>query len=235
VIDTDTFLIVKVPKRATQPSQVRTEVLNSLRKLKRNTADLVLLHWPCDFIQVGTLGAVWKELEQMKSEGYCRNLGVSNFSVGALRTLLPFCKVERPVVNQVERHPLLPQWELLDFCANNAILLQAHTPLGQGRSKLLEHPTVARIAGNNNWTAAQVMLQWNLEQGVAVVSKCSSASHLLELAEVASGASLMPMQMEELYAVGAQASDQQRFVEPPFMYKAGASYSWGDRVPPTGK
>ena len=127
-IDTDTFLIVKVPKRATQPSQVRTEVLNSLRKLKRNTADLALLHWPCDFIRVGTLEAVWKELEYMKSEGHYRNLGVSNFSVGALRTLLPFCKVERPVVNQVERHPLLPQWELLDFCTNNGILLQAYTP-----------------------------------------------------------------------------------------------------------
>jgi diketogulonate reductase-like aldo/keto reductase len=211
------------------------EVLNSLRKLKRNTADLALLHWPCDFIRVGTLEAVWKELEYMKSEGHCRNLGVSNFSVGALRTLLPFCKVERPVVNQVERHPLLPQWELLDFCTNNGILLQAHTPLGQGKSKLLEHPTVTRIAGNNNRTAAQVVLQWNLEQGVAVVPKCSSESHLLELAGVATGASLTPMQMEELNAVGAQASDQQRFVEPPFMYKAGSSYSWGDRVPPTGK
>jgi diketogulonate reductase-like aldo/keto reductase len=230
----DTFLIVKVPKRATQPAQVRTEVLNSLRKLKRDTSDLVLLHWPCDFIQAGSLEAVWKELEQMKSEGYCRNLGVSNFSVGALRTLLPLCKVERPVVNQVERHPLLPQWKLLDFCTNNDILLQAHTPLGQGKSKLLEHATVARIAETNNRTAAQVVLQWNLGQGVAVVPKCSSESHVLELAGVATGAGLTPVQMEELDAIGSKASDQQRFVEPPFMYKAGASYSWGDLVPSKG-
>ena len=56
---------------------------------------------------------------------------------------------------QVERHPLLPQWELLDFCSRSRIVMQAHTPLGSGRAQLLQHETVLRVAHEAGCSAAQ--------------------------------------------------------------------------------
>ncbi|KAL3895683.1 MAG: hypothetical protein SGPRY_013453 [Prymnesium sp.] len=77
-------------------------------------------------------------MEALLSEGLCLSLGVCNFTPAALSVLLPYCKVER--------HPLLPQWELLDFCARARIMVQAHSPLGQGRAELLQHEVVLRVA-----------------------------------------------------------------------------------------
>jgi diketogulonate reductase-like aldo/keto reductase len=91
--------------------------------------------------------------------------------------LLPHCTI-RPVANQVERHPLLPRWELLDFCAKKDILLQAHTLLGQGHGDLLEHALVQQLAVKLKCSPTQVVLWWNLQQGVAVVPKCSSEVHM---------------------------------------------------------
>ena len=117
------------------------------------------------------------EMEKLVQEGLVKNLGVCNFNAQALGMLLPHCIQFSPMVNQVERHPLCQQWELVDFCFKNDILLQAHTPLGQGKSNLLQHDIVKKIAMQNNQSPAQVVLQWNLQQGVAVVPKCSIQEH----------------------------------------------------------
>lgn len=124
-IKDDTFCIAKVPKRATSTEQVLQELEDSLSNLKRKHADLLLLHWPSDFLAAGTLKDVWKQMEKLKNDGRARAIGVCNFNVEALRMLLPHCTIP-PSVNQVEHHPLLPQFELIDFCARHDILLQAH-------------------------------------------------------------------------------------------------------------
>lgn len=231
------FVIVKVPKRATSPRQVREEVSASLDRLGLTFADLLLLHWPCDLIDIGTLGAVWSELEQLQSEGKCRSLGVSNFSAGALRALLPLCKSARPVVNQVERHPLLPQWDVVDFCMRQGITVQAHTPLGGGRVDLLEHSTVVRVANEAGWTAGQVLLLWNLRHGVPVVVKATGDGHVKEVVQVQKADVLLNsghMEMLDDIASKQLGGSTVRFVSPPFMYKPGAPYSWGDRLPSKG-
>eukprot|EP00978_Attheya_sp_CCMP212_P021111 scaffold61263_cov44-Attheya_sp.AAC.3 len=226
------FVIYKIPKRATSPDQVKSELEQSMKKLGR--VDMILLHWPCDVLENDSLQAVWKTMEAFVEQKKCRYLGVSNFSIDALRTLLPFCTSAHPVVNQVERHALLPQWELLDFCSSQGILLQAHTSLGQGKAELLQHPKVLQIARDHpNATPAQVLWKWNLQHGVHVVSKCTSDEHIKEFASLDSVTTLTPTQMKELDSIGMDSSHQVRFVAPPFMYKAGAAYSWGDRAPIT--
>jgi diketogulonate reductase-like aldo/keto reductase len=155
------FLILKVPKRATTPEQVRLEFVASLSNLRRKTANLLLLQWPCDVMVGGLLQDVWKEMELLVQEGLVEMIGVCNFSAQALGMLLPHCTI-RSVVNQVERHPLLPQWELLDFCAKKDIMLQAHSPLGQGSSELLENSVVQQVAVKHKCSPAQVVLRWNL-------------------------------------------------------------------------
>ena len=224
--DKNIFCIAKIPKAATQPDQVRSELEATLTKLQRSYVNLLLLHWPCDVITAATLESVWKEMEDCHKEGKCKALGVCNFNVNALALLLAKCSTP-PVVNQVERHPLLQQMDLVDFCARNNILLQAHTPLGQGKDELLAHPSITSIAKQHSLTPAQVVLQWNIRQGVMVVPKCSNEQHAQELVAASSSKTLLsPKDMQVLDSL-----DQgKRFVTPPFMYgKHG--FCWGTHMP----
>ena len=217
----DAFVIVKVPKRATKAQHVFDELGKSLDNLDLTKADLLLLHWPCDVIVAGTMKEVWEAMEKCVADGKCRSLGVCNFSVDALRILLPMCTIP-PAVNQVERHPLLPQTELLDFCINQDIVLQAHTPLGHG--KLLDHETIVEVAEQANLSPAQVLLQWNLKQGVSNACKSSTEEHQKEIVEVynAGGSTLKAEDMKVLDGI----TDSKRFISPPFMMEAGNVYSW---------
>jgi len=226
-----TFLIVKVPKRAVTPIQVKEEILGSLKKLRLKKANLVLLHWPCEFFEEKTLQKVWEELELLKEDGLCEYLGVSNFSISALQILLPMCKTTCPVVNQVERHPLCPQWKLLDFCRSNSIIMQAHSVLGNGSPKLLNHPTVVRIANETSNSEAQVLMKWNIQQGVPIVTKCTNEKHIKEASSIliSNRTTLGPLHMKSLDDIGRDPSSRLRFVAPPFMFVKGAIYSWVDR------
>ena len=123
------YLVCKVPGKATSGAAVRASLTDSLRKLQRSKTDLLLLHWPQHAIEAGTLQEVWSAMEEAMRDGQCDDLGVCNFTPKALETLLPLC-TRPPKVNQVERHVLLPQWELLDWCLSHGIVVQAHTPLG---------------------------------------------------------------------------------------------------------
>jgi len=145
---------IKVPKRATSPEQARKEVMQSLSLLRLSRVDIILLHWPCDFIESDTLSAVWKELETMKEEGLCLAIGVCNFTTTALMSLLAHCKI-KPSLNQVERHPLLPQYDLLDFCDSKGIIVQSHTALGNGSKLLLGNETIVRVARESLMSPAQ--------------------------------------------------------------------------------
>jgi diketogulonate reductase-like aldo/keto reductase len=136
---------IKVPKRATSPEEARKEVVQSLSLLRRSQVDIILLHWPCDFIESDTLSTVWKELEKMKEEGLCLAIGVCNFTTKALMTLLEHCTI-KPSLNQVERHPLLPQYDLLEYCDSHGIIVQSHTALGNGHALLLGNDTISRVA-----------------------------------------------------------------------------------------
>lgn len=221
----DTFVLVKVPKSAISPEQVRAALKASLLNLGRNRADLLLLHWPCDVIEAGTLQAVWQEMESCLADGFTQALGVCNFSVDALRLLIPLCKVP-PSVNQIERHPLFSQMDLVQFCTNHDILVQAHTSLAQGKSDLLQHGVIAEVAKETSLSSAQVVLKWNLQHGVAVVSKCTSEDHLKEVISIFEGLPLSSDQMQRIDSIKGSI----RFVAPPFMYKKGAPYSWGDSI-----
>jgi DNA 3'-phosphatase len=223
-------ITVKVPKRVLSASEARTEVQSSLKCLGRPFADVVLLHWPSDLIEAGSLQSVWKELEAMKAEGICKVIGVCNFSINALQQLLTVCDV-KPAINQVERHPMLPQYDLLEYCQSQGIVVQAHTPLGHGNKVLMENEKILRVANESQLTPAQVLLLWNIQQGVPVITKFTSDEHSRDIIPILqSKISLSPRQMKVLDEISASSAEEEvRFVAPPFMYKPGATYSWGDK------
>jgi hypothetical protein len=149
---------------------------------------------------------------------------------------------------QVERHPLLPQWELLEFCASHRIVLQAHTPLGHAHSWLLEHDEMRAVACESGLTAAQIAVQWSLAHGVALVPKCSSLLHARELlaaahANAAGGSSvgagvgagvggapvLSSRHMKRLDSLVPPGAAGKRAINPSFMSRPGPSghlYGW---------
>ncbi|QNO16007.1 aldo/keto reductase [Alkalicella caledoniensis] len=135
----------------------------SLEKLGLDYIDLYLIHWPV----ADKYKETWRALEKLYKDKKVRAIGVSNFHMHHLQDLMADCEVI-PMVNQVEFHPLLTQKELRFFCNENGIQMEAWSPLMQGN---LDHPVLAQIGGKYGKTVAQVILRWDLQNGVVTIPK----------------------------------------------------------------
>ncbi|ALS26302.1 glyoxal reductase [Paenibacillus sp. 32O-W] len=149
----------------------------SLNKLGLDTLDLYLIHWPVK----GKYKEAWRALETLYKQGRVRAIGVSNFQVHHLEDLMQDAEI-KPMVNQVEFHPLLTQEKLRSYCREHGIQLEAWSPLMQGQ--LLNHPVIMEIAGKYGKTAAQVILRWDLQHGVVTIPKSTKPSRIAENADV---------------------------------------------------
>jgi diketogulonate reductase-like aldo/keto reductase len=145
----------------------------SMRELGVEYLDLYLVHWPVP----GLRGESWRAMETLLGEGLCRAVGVSNYTVEHLDELLTSARVV-PAVNQVEFHPLLYQQELLEYCRDRGILLQAYSPLARTRG--FTGKVVREIAARYAKTPPQVYLRWALRHGVAVIPKSSNRERIRE-------------------------------------------------------
>jgi diketogulonate reductase-like aldo/keto reductase len=114
-------------------------------------------------------------------EGKTRAIGVSNYSMRELKELLDKSDIV-PAVNQVEFHPFLYQEELLRFCKNNKIQLEAYSPLTRG--KRLNHPNILELAKKYNKTPAQVLIRWSLQHNVVVIPKSIHEARIKENSQV---------------------------------------------------
>ena len=161
----DIFLTTKVWLEHFGEGATRASIEESLRKLKTDYLDLVLLHQPFG----DTFGA-WRDLVALYKEGKVRAIGVSNFYADRLVELCEFNDV-RPMVNQMERHPLNQNAELQEWEQKYGVQPEAWAPFGEGRGGLFENETLAQIAAAHDKSTAQVMLRWNLQRGVAVIPK----------------------------------------------------------------
>jgi diketogulonate reductase-like aldo/keto reductase len=115
-------------------------------------------------------------------QGKARAIGVSNYSIRELSELLDKSDVVVPAVNQVEFHPFLYQEELLSFCKNNKIQLEAYSPLTRG--KRLNHPTVVEIAKKYGKTQSQILIRWSLQHDVIVIPKSIHEARIKENSQV---------------------------------------------------
>ncbi|WP_033829616.1 aldo/keto reductase [Bacillus andreraoultii] len=149
----------------------------SMKKLGLDYLDLYLIHWPGKDKYVET----WHALEKLYKDGRVRAIGVSNFHIHHLQKLMEQSD-EKPVINQVELHPYLSQKELITFCQNEGIAVEAWSPLGRGR--LLNDPTLVEIGKKYGKTAAQVTLRWHLQNEVIVIPKSVTPSRIKENAEI---------------------------------------------------
>ena len=176
----------------------------SLKDLQLDYLDLYLMHWPVAFkkgvgfpekdedylsLEEVPLSETWEAMLEAKKLGLVKHIGVSNFSSKKLKQLMSEV-AEKPEMNQVELHPYLQQKNLLDFCKKEGIHLTAYSPLGSGdraeemkaknEPSLLENETIKEIAENHNVSAGQVLINWSVERGTAVIPKSTNEKRIKE-------------------------------------------------------
>ena len=149
----------------------------SLTKLGVDYLDLYLIHWPV----AGKFKEAWRALETLYKEGRVKAIGVSNFQIHQLEDLMKDAEIN-PMVNQVEYHPRLTQKELQAYCQQHEIQLEAWSPLMQGG--LLNNTELQEIAGNYGKSVAQVILRWDLQNGVITIPKSTKEHRIAENATV---------------------------------------------------
>ncbi|WP_301171402.1 aldo/keto reductase [Brevibacillus nitrificans] len=149
----------------------------SLKKLGLDYLDLYLIHWPVE----GKYKEAWRALETIYKEGRVKAIGVSNFHVHHLEDLMKDAEM-KPMIDQIEFHPRLTQKELQAFCRENGIQMEAWSPLMQGQ--LLDHPVLKEIAERHQKSVAQVIIRWDLQNGVVTIPKSIKEHRIVENADV---------------------------------------------------
>ncbi len=149
----------------------------SIQKLGLDYIDLYLIHWPVS----GKYKETWKALEKLYKDGKVKAIGVSNFHKHHLEDLLSEAEIV-PTVNQIELHPLLSQEELRNFCKEKGIVVEAWSPLAQG--KLLDNPVLTEIAAKYNKSTAQVILRWDLQNDIVTIPKSIKEHRIIENADI---------------------------------------------------
>jgi diketogulonate reductase-like aldo/keto reductase len=174
---TDLFITSKVWNSDLGYEQTLAAYETSLKKLNLEYLDLYLIHWPVD----GKYKEAWKALEALYKEGKVKAIGVSNFQIHHLEDLMKDAEI-MPAVNQVEFHPRLTQKELLAYCQEHQIQLEAWSPLMQG--KLLDNIILKEIADHHQKSVAQVILRWDLQNNAITIPKSTKSERIAENAAV---------------------------------------------------
>lgn len=169
----------------------------TLQDLGLEYVDLYLIHWPVKFASgdkwfpldsQGVFQAshtdiqrVWGFMEKFLASGKTKAIGVSNFNVRRLKELLAVCN-ERPAVNQIEVHPYLQQPDLMAFCQQENILIEAYSPLGNnttGEPKTVDDPEVHAIAREVGIDPGQVLVSWGVQRGWVVLPKSVTPKRII--------------------------------------------------------
>ena len=164
------YLVTKVEETDNAYEATR----KNLNQLQVAYADLMLIHRPPD---TGPGEDLWHGLMRAKKEGLARDIGVSNYSLKLIKALID-ATGETPTVNQIEWSPFGYSDDMLKYCQEHKIIIQAYSPLT--RSKRLDDESLTTIASKYDKTSAQVLIRWNLQRGTAPLPKANQKEHLKE-------------------------------------------------------
>ena len=197
----DVFVTTKLWNTNHRPERVKPAFDASRRRLQTDYVDCYLIHTPFAF-QPGeeqdprdahgrviydsgvTLADTWRALESLVDEGHCRSIGLSDITLDRLRDIVAVARI-KPAVVQVESHPYLPEWELLEFCQQHGIVLLAFAPLGHGLTpSVLDDEVITRIAQRVGKTPAQVALAWAVQRGTAFLTTSTKPDRIRDNSKI---------------------------------------------------
>ena len=171
------FITTKLWNSEQGAATSRGAIETSLETLGLDYVNLYLIHWPRP--DLDRYVETFQQLQQFKSEGLTRSIGVSNFHQPHLERILAETDTV-PAVNQIELHPAFAQRALREFGEPRGILTEAWGPLGQGKYDLFGEKAVADAAAAHGVTPAQVVIRWHLQQGIIVFPKSSTPARIAE-------------------------------------------------------
>jgi diketogulonate reductase-like aldo/keto reductase len=197
----DVFVTTKLWNTNHRPERVKPAFDASLRRLQLDYVDCYLIHTPFAFRPGDeqdprdergqviydrgvTLIETWQALERLVDDGHCKAIGLSDVGLEKLREVVAAARI-KPAVVQVESHPYLPEWELLEFCREHGIVLLAFAALGHAlKPRVLDDPVITSIAQRVHKTPAQVALAWAVQRGTAFLSTSTRPGHIQENIEI---------------------------------------------------
>lgn len=147
----------------------------SARRLRRETIDLYLIHWPAP--KKDLYVESWRAMIRLRDEGRIRAIGVSNFTPDQIERLIAETGVT-PALNQIELHPEFQQHALRRFHDAHGIRTESWSPLGAG--KTLANPVIGEIAKKHGKSPAQVIIRWHIQNGLIVIPKSEKPARLDE-------------------------------------------------------
>jgi diketogulonate reductase-like aldo/keto reductase len=173
----EVFVTTKLWNEDARQGNVREAFEASMDRLGLEVLDLFLLHWPVP----GKYLAAWEVLEELYGEGRIRAIGVSNFLVHHLDDLLAHAKVV-PAVNQIEFHPKLQSPELVGYCEERDIAVEAWSPIMRGQ--VVDVPEIVQLADALGKTPVQVTLRWQIQRGIVTIPKSANPERIRANADI---------------------------------------------------
>lgn len=174
----DLFITTKIRVENITIGRATSSLEGSLERLQTEYVDLLLLHFPVSLMRK----KAWKDLEALKAAGKAKSIGVSNYTIKHLEEMKNYAS-EMPVVNQVELHVFLQQPELVDYCRQHNIVLEAYSPLAHARAGA-DEAILQEIAQKHGKTFAQIMLRWCVQSSFVVLPKSVTPSRVKENADI---------------------------------------------------
>ncbi len=192
----DIFLTTKLDNPNHLPEDVQRSFAESLTRLGTDYVDLFLIHWPLPAQYGGDFLSTWKAMEELVADGRSRSIGVSNFEPNHLDILIEGSQTV-PAVNQIEVHPYFHNAEVVDYCHEHEIAVEAWAPLVRGA--IMEEAALVEIAHSHGCTPAQAVLAWHVACGNIIFPKSVTPARLRENFE----ATAVELSAQEIALIGS--------------------------------
>jgi Aldo/keto reductases, related to diketogulonate reductase len=177
----------------------------TMERLGLDYIDLYLIHWPVP--TENKYVETWKAFIKLREEGRVKSIGVSNFLPEYLERIIGETGV-KPVLDQVELHPLFQQNALRKFNAEHGIATEAWSPLGKG--KLVNDPAIGEIAKKYGKSIAQIIIRWHLDNGCIVIPKSANPERMRDNFNVFD----FELSAEDMAAMAALNKDERMDMDP---------------------
>ena len=182
------FVASKVAAELKTYEAAAASIEETLKKMGLDYLDQMIIHAPQPWSEFRDTKryfaenkAVWRALEDAQAAGKVRVIGVSNFLQDDLENLLSDCRVQ-PMVNQILLHISNTDQELLNFCKEQHIQVEAYSPIAHGEA--LKNPVIAQMAQKYGVSAAQLCIRYVLQLGTVALPKTADPQHMAENAAV---------------------------------------------------
>lgn len=168
------FITSKLALSRATYERAKENVKGSLKRMKLEYLDLMLIHWP-----MGNDSDIWLAFEDLVKEGYLRSIGVSNFYPETYAALVENASII-PAVNQIETHVFYQQRPMVELMAHYGTAVESWGPLAEGLNGIFTHPVLTEVGAAHGKTAAQVALRFLTQQGIIVIPKSVHKERMIQ-------------------------------------------------------